>query len=452
MLYTVTQNVYYNGTIKDNYYCQSRIFYDYNPIDSKIYIYHVDFILTDNNGDPVTNPFVTIAGLSSNVSWGRDPHYIGTITFYVNDTEVFNFSQGPSSDPNVSPYFSYTQVNNIFIPRQHLAPFIGSFSISSLSDTITIQLSNVGYEGQTSDWVSRSLRFCTMSTPDNFPIEQTYEVKSSGIVGNSDAPNDGTGNIRLLYEIRHYNINDNLIYHGTPFSTISGENYLFYKLQAGRSSCDVVTYAKIYVGSDNYGYTIDYSEYSSGVRYLKVLVNNIDIIQSLRESIYNATSQSFCGRYSQGEPYWTGIGTTASGSRRYRSGQTYSSVWYDIFDNLSSNNYKIIPQGLYHLTAGTPINITLSCSNMYSHYGTSGGTQSGNYWWNNGSCSQFHVPLVVGNNNAVSNIEVPIDGCVYIHNGTSFDAYIPYIYNETNSTWEQYLPYIYNGTDWELQS
>ena len=451
MLFTATQKIYYtygegrSYVEQNNYNAQIKFYYEYRPDEQKVYVTNINFTLTDNNGNGVSNPFGSIANIN-NWANGIGPQEQGIITFFVNGQQTLQFNL------NNKEYY-YEQNGNIFFLKKDLLLYQDSFSLSSLSDEVTVTFNTMGLYGLDTGYVKRYLRFYNeTSTPIILPINNTYEIKQEGIVGNTNAANDTDGNIRLLYQIRHYNSREDIMYDATPFSPVANQDYLFYKLQIGRGDCREVTHFRIGIGvNDQSEFTGDYTVYPTGNTYLKILVNNIDIIQYLRESIYNATSQSFHNKTTAGTgsfPMYTGkTGST------YETGLTYSGSWYQVFDNLTENKYKIIPQGLYPLTPGTTINITLSCSNIYQHYGYTGGTQSGYYWFSNGgnTCNQFHVPLNPGSNNTATGIFVPTDGCVYIHNGTNFEAYIPYIYNETTSTWEQYLPYIYNGADWELQ-
>ena len=461
MVHSITQNVYYKpGSGASDHYslttykAQTNIYYEYRPNESKIYITQINVKLMDSNDQDITQDlFYIIAGVPNNgnqPNWAAgDPLQQGTIQFFVNGTQVLNFSTGS--------YAFQSESHSKKILMDDFITYQNSFPISSLNDVITVQFNEFGTWGRIFDkryngYTHRYLQFCATSPAETLPITETYEVKSSGLVGNSGNANDSTGNIRLQYEIRHYNMNEDIIYDNTLFSTSSGGDYLFYKLEAGRERCTSVTHAKIGIGVNEYSsFSSNYTNYPTGNTYLKILVNDTDIIQYLRQSIYNATGQSFYSRTDAGTggyPMYTGL--TGSGS--YNKGLTASENWYPVFDNILANDFKIIPQGLYPLISGSTISITLSCSNVYQHYGYEGGTQSGYYWFTGQSvCNQFHVPLNPGSNNTVTGIFVPTDGCVYIHNGTSFDAYIPYIYNESTSTWEQYLPYIYNGTDWELQ-
>ena len=461
MLFTDTQKIYYTYGARDyveqdNYNAQIKFYYEYRPNEQKVYVTNISFTLTKNDGTPVPNPFSSIANINNWLD-ENSPREQGIITFYVNGQQALQFNFNDKFNDKQKKYY-YEQsgednnYKNIFFLKKDLLLYQDSFSLPSLSDEVTVKFNTMGLYGIDTGNVRRYLRFYNTPTPIILPINNTYEIKQEGIVGNTNAANDTDGNIRLLYQIRHYNSREDIMYDATPFSPVANQDYLFYKLQIGRGDCREVTHFRIGIGvNDQSEFTSDYTVYPTGNTYLKILVNNIDIIQYLRESIYNATSQSFHNKTTAGTgsfPMYTGkTGST------YETGLTYSGSWYQVFDNLTENKYKIIPQGLYPLTPGTTINITLSCSNIYQHYGYTGGTQSGYYWFSNGgnTCNQFHVPLNPGSNNTATGIFVPTDGCVYIHNGTNFEAYIPYIYNETTSTWEQYLPYIYNGADWELQ-
>lgn len=58
-------------------------------------------------------------------------------------------------------------------------------------------------------------------------------------------------------------------------------------------------------------------------------------------------------------------------------------------------------------------------------------------------------------NSAAANVKptltgVEVQGCVYIDNGSSWDAYQVYIDN--GSSWDLYMPYIDNGSSWDLYS
>ena len=461
MLFTATQKIYYtygegrSYVKQNNYNAQIKFYYEYRPDEQKVYVTNISFTLTDNNGTPVPNPFSSIANIN-NWYGGVGPWEQGIITFFVNGQQALQFNTN-----NKEYYYEQSGENNdyknIFFLKKDLLLYQDSFSLSSLSDEVTVTFDTMGLYGLDTGWVRRYLRFYNETeTPIILPINNTYEIKQEGIVGNTSAANDIDGNIRLLYQIRHYNSGEDIMYDATPFSPVANQDYLFYKLQIGRGDCREVTHSRIGIGVNNQSdFTSNYTVYPTGNTYLKILVNNTDIIQYLKESIYNTTSynvsQSFQNKTTAGIggfPMYTGkTGST------HETGLTYSGSWYQVFDNLTNNDFKIIPQGLYPLTPGTTIDITLSCSNIYQHYGYEGGTQSGYYWFSDGgnTCKQFHVPLKPGTNNTATGIFVPTDGCVYIHNGTNFEAYIPYIYNETTSTWEQCLPYIYNGTDWELQ-
>lgn len=457
MVYSITQNIQYAPGSSDpysatSYKAQTNIYYEYRPDESKIYITQIYCKLMDSNNQDITQDiFEIIAGVPNNGNqpyWrSGDPRQMGTIQFFVNGTEVLNFATGD--------YAFCSESDSKKILMNDLKTYQKSFSISSLNDVVTFKFNNFGssgkiYDTQYSSYTYRYLRFCVTSSPEVLPIVQTYEIKNYGIIGNENDANDSTGNIRLFYEIRHYNTNEDIVYDNTLFSPTIDNYYLFYQLQIGREKCTSVTHARIGIGVDDYSsFTSNYTDYPTGNTYLKVLVNNVDVIQYLRESIYNATSQSFYSRTDAGTgrfPMYTGL----TGSGTYTMGLTYSGSWYPIFDTITANNFKIIPSGLYPLTSGATINITLSCSNIYQHYGYEGGTQQGYYWFTGTNvCNQFHVPLNPGSNNSVSGLTVPAEGCIYISNGTNFEAYATYIFNGTD--WEQYLPYIHNGTDWELQ-